>query len=114
MTSVVDASFTGFYIGVAIIASALYGLRGFLISRRWNYVTRHEICHQVWFNAAGSAMGWLAGYWILQRFGRSCHTPGIMDVILVIFAALGIVGYLPQTLNAVPGLPSYLGDWAKN
>lgn len=103
-----DALLTCYYVLVAFVASVLYGFRGFLISRMGKNVTTEEICHQVWFNAACSGMGWLAGYWVLGRFS---HPPiGVPDLIVMIFAALGIVGYLPQTLNAIPGLLKYLGQ----
>ena len=67
--------------------------------------------HEIWFNFAGSVMGWLIGYWLLQRFSGSQNL-GAAEVLLMLFAALGIVGYVPQTLNAIPGLLEHLSELA--
>lgn len=105
-----QAPWNWIFLAVASAISGLYGLRAYVIFRKEE---AHERWHQVWFNAAGCAMGWLAGYWVLTRFEQPGHMPGVIEVILVIFAALGIVGYLPQTLNAMPGLLTYLGSWSE-
>ncbi len=103
------------YAGVGLLLSVFYGLRAAWLTRHAHPVER---LHQIWFNFAGSAFGWLVGYWVLRRFVAllvpGTHTPplGFMEVLLALLAALGVVGYLPQTLNAIPGLLGYLSRLA--
>ncbi|HNY41362.1 MAG TPA: hypothetical protein PKJ41_13255 [Bryobacteraceae bacterium] len=105
-----QAPWNWIYLAVASAISGLYGLRAYVIFREKE---AHERWHQVWFNTAGCGMGWLAGYWLVERFKWCGNSPSIYDFALLVFAALGIVGYLPQTLNAMPGLLSYLGRWTE-
>jgi MFS family permease len=98
------------YLIIGLGLSVFYGRRAAWITREAPPLER---LHQVWFNFAGSALGWLIGYWVWQRFSGSQSPIGLMEAALMIFAALGVVGYLPQTLNALPGLLIYLGKLAE-
>ena len=89
----------GVYVLLAVALSIFYGVRAAWITRE---APRLERWHQIWFNFAGSALGWLVGYWILRRF--SLESPiGLTDILLMVFAALGIVGYLPCSASAGSG-----------
>ncbi len=103
---------TASYALAATVTSVLYGFRAFLIFRDLG-AKPYEICHQVWFNAACSFMGWLAGYWVIGRFTQTKEPLGVTDIVVLVFAALGIVGYLPPSLNAMPGLLGRLGQLAE-
>lgn len=107
-------------IGYALVGfsvSAFYAIRAHGMVRDVFYKDRKapwwEMCHQIWFNFAGSAMGWLIAYWLVRRLSGSQNLSAV-DVPLMVFAALGIVGYIPQTLNAIPGLLQYLSNLAAN
>ncbi len=75
-----------------------------------------EKWHQIWFNFAGSAVGWLTGYWVVERFmgPQNSNPVDVTDISLMVVASLGIVGYLPQTLNAIPGLLEHLSKLASD
>ena len=97
------------YFLVASVVSVFYGVRAHLLTK----APLFERWHQTWFNFAGSALGWAAGYWILLRFADRQAQIEVADLLLVVFAALGIVGHLPQTLIAIPGLLINLSQLAK-
>lgn len=66
---------------------------------------------EVWFNFAGSMMGWLAGYALYMRY--QYHELGVFDIFLVLIAALGIVGYLPFALHGVAGSPTLAAEYLR-
>jgi hypothetical protein len=115
------------YFAFALVLSTFYGARGQAMiaaayertegsqSGAHRRFRRLDFWHQAWFNFAGSAMGWGVGYWVFRRVAASNdpqHSVGVVELFLLLIAALGIVGYLPQTLNAIPGLLSYLSQLA--
>lgn len=80
--------------------STFYGIRGYCIAKDAPWWER---AHQVWFNFAASLFGWLLGNWGLGRL--SALSPlGLVDAMLLLVAVLGVVGYLPQALNATSNL----------
>jgi hypothetical protein len=97
------------YMTFAVVATIFHG---FWCLQIWpvyeGLETTTQKIHQVWFNLSGSATGWLLGYWeIWHRFlPVSAGAPGAqplgwIDIVLLILALLGMVGYLPNTLAGI-------------
>ena len=97
----------------------LYGFYGFVFTwtRRdptnpwWHWAL---LLFQAWFNFAGAAMGWLAGYAVYLRFTNpKAGGLGWFDIVLALIAALGIVGHLPQMLAGIASTPDLLAQYVK-
>jgi len=104
-----DASFRSLhlvhwiYLGVAVIGSLVYGFGAFRIHgestpRAQGWPRRH----QYWFNGAGAAVGWLAGWVVIQRW-LGCEyvcigEPTGWTILLAVLAFVGVTGFLPLTL----------------
>ena len=109
------------YFVVAFVASAIYGIFAFQIHRApvsrkekaeraakgekadYSYIyTGWPRAHQHWLNFLGAAMGWLAGWVVLNRW-LACPTfmcadePRFATVVLALAAFVGMVGLLPVT-----------------
>ncbi len=61
-------------------------------------VSRTWLAHQYWLNGVGSLVGWVALYFLLQKYvhGESIGE-GAKDFALGLVAFLGITGHLPLT-----------------
>jgi hypothetical protein len=64
--------------------------------------------HQFWFNFVGSFIGWATGYYlviqhlhILDRSYPLRIEIGLVDMLVLLTAALGTTGYLPYTLARI-------------
>lgn len=89
---------------IGLGASVFYAWKAYDIfmvdptDRPWAWVA-----HQWWFNFVGSALGWMA-LWFVARKGYHCVAvacPGHLDwseVALIAVAFVGITGHLPYAL----------------
>ena len=69
---------------------------------------------QFWFNFAGAAIGWIAGYAVYLRFSDPPQGGlGWFDVVLALTGALGITGHLPMTLAGIAGTPTVLAEYMR-
>src|SRR5438067_13769826 len=91
------------YLAVAIAVTILYGIRALVL---WKTEEKRvfELVHHVWANAACSAMGFHLTWWTWNQLRKPDHKATVGEVLFAIAGALGITGFLPQTLNAVPAL----------
>jgi len=97
------------YVAVATVVTAFYGIRAWGL---WRHVEKRrlELLHHVWANMACSGIGFALVWWMWNQLSKPDPKP---NLFIALGAALGVVGFLPETLNAVPHLLKYLGDLAK-
>lgn len=71
--------------------------------------------HQFWLNFMCSEAGWVAAFYFTfyRVFPYSAYTPKASDVWIVLFALLGMGGFLPLTLSLVPTALGSLVSLAK-
>ena len=90
------------YLVVAVIASATYGLGCFKIHGEVTPVAKGwPRVHQYWFNGVGAAVGWFAGWVVLQRWLFSpsdASEPTGWTIVLALVAFVGMTGHLPTVL----------------
>ena len=123
-TIVLNISFAGMHIAhwiylcLAVIGSMIYGFGAFRIHGDDPKVQGWQRLHQYWFNGAGAAVGWLAGWVVLLRWlscpGYVCRgEPTGWTILLAVLAFVGITGYLPMTIvKAITELRTLLAKLA--
>lgn len=85
------------YVAVAIFSTLFYGLGAFAVWGNAEMPFAHRL-HQYWFNIAGSAVGWLAGWPVLHHWFLLEQPPTFVTVALLPLAFVGVTGHLPQLL----------------
>ena len=81
----------------------------------WFDVWQHpRYLHEFWFNFAGSALGWAALGYAIWRFQSQPERFGIAEAALFLGVAIGITGYLPNTLRRIGAGFEALGAAIKN
>jgi hypothetical protein len=89
------------YLAIAVAGSLMCGFGAFKIHGEFPQKAKGwPRWHQYWFNGAGAAVGWLAGWVVLVRWLSCsrfvCHDePTGWTILLVILAFVGVSGYLP-------------------
>jgi hypothetical protein len=121
MTDIITNPNWRWYFLAAAIGSLIYGFAAFHIHGapapkgfKRSFPKGWQFFHQIWLNFLGAAMGWLAGWVVLNRW-LACPSfmcadePRFSTVVLAIGAYIGMVGLLPYTvLTGVAALKSVL------
>jgi hypothetical protein len=81
-------------------------------------VFRHpSYLHQAWFNFSGSVLDWSSLGYAIWRVRTPPYSFGLAEAALFLVGAVGIVGYLPNTIHriagAVEGLVQAVGEVVK-
>lgn len=84
----------------ALAVSGFYGVYAFAIFGGDVPTKRSQRAHQFWFNFVGSLFGWVALFFLVQKFmpvasGAKVPDVGFWDVVLSLIAFAGITGHLP-------------------
>lgn len=85
----------GIYIVTAVFFTTIYGLAAFKI---WGGDPHLSRWHQHWFNFAGAAVGWAAGYVVFTRWFALAERPTFATIALLLIAFTGATGHLPMVL----------------
>jgi hypothetical protein len=68
----------------------------------WFDIWQHpRYVHEFWFNFGGSALGWTALGYAIWRIHSQPERFGIAEAALFLASAIGITGYLPNTLRRI-------------
>jgi hypothetical protein len=99
---------------MAVGMSLLWGIRGVALSAstRESWRKFFECSHQFIFNFIGSMAGWCCFYVLairLQNKLPKLQDFSLADLLLFIFALLGLTGHLPQTICGLLGSFEKLG-----
>jgi hypothetical protein len=101
------------YFGLAVLGSLFYGFGCYtaLVAPRPEKLV--ALVHQFWFNAAGAAIGWIAGWVVLVNWlscpGYLCRgEPKGWTIAAAILAFVGVTGHLPLTINRTIAAIHYL------
>ena len=85
------------FLWLASSSAILWGVYGYKVSQEKpppkEETSPHKWMYQVWFNAVGGFVGWLAFYYLLNA---DLHEPKIAHLIELAVAFYGITGNLPQ------------------
>jgi hypothetical protein len=84
------------YALLAILGTLFYGLGCFQIFGDAEIPLAHRI-HQHWFNTAGAAIGWLAGWPVFNEWFVLGSAPTFATIALLVIAFIGVTGHLPLT-----------------
>ncbi len=87
------------YVAAGSVVSVFLGLGALRI---WplGSLTWAQRAYQYWFNFIGSAAGWAAGYYVLSA--AQSRKLEIIDLLVALFAIVGMSGYIPAMVNATP------------
>jgi hypothetical protein len=114
------------YFVAAAIGSLIYGfaafhIHGVPVPKGWKrgFPIGWQLFHQIWLNFLGAAMGWLAGWVVLNRW-LACPTfmcadePRFATAVLAIAAFIGMVGLMPLTVvTGVTGMKAVVETYFK-
>lgn len=82
------------YALIAILATLFYGLGCFAIFGEVSLPLTHR-WHQHWFNIAGAATGWIAGWPVFNQWFVIGAPPTVATILLLLIAFIGVTGHLP-------------------
>lgn len=107
---IINPTWRFWYLVIAAIWSVIYGLAAFHIHGapapagfKWDFPKGWKLFHQIWLNLLGAAMGWLAGWVVLNRW-LACPSfmcadePKFATIALALAAFIGMAGLLPMTV----------------
>jgi hypothetical protein len=106
------------YIGVAVVASLLFGICGPIILGGQKPGLKAEFWLDVWLNFVGAAFGWGALYVVIKMlmWWYERHELGIGGAIVILVAALvgflGITGRLPHAIVNLGA--EAIRNWGRN
>jgi hypothetical protein len=107
---IINPTWRFWYFVVAATWSLIYGFAAFHIHGapvpkgfKRSFPKGWQLFHQIWLNLLGAAMGWLAGWVVLNRW-LACPSfmcadePKFATIALALAAFIGMVGLLPMAV----------------
>src|SRR5437763_1508580 len=94
--AVVAFAFSLFY---GFAATSIFEVKTSGTSRSWRF-------HQWWLNFLGSAVGWVAAWFLLHKIVAVAHSPATVaiqwsDAALFFLAFVGVTGFMPFSIVSV-------------
>jgi hypothetical protein len=84
------------YFFIAILGTLAYGIGCFVIFGDVAMPPSQRM-HQHWFNLAGAAVGWIAGWPVFFQWFILGVPPTFVTIALLAIAFIGVTGHLPLT-----------------
>lgn len=89
---------TAIYLLIALFGTLYYGLGAFAVWGDPGPMPHSHRWHQYWFNFAGVAVGWIAGWPVFNHWFLLDERPTFITLALLLVAFVGVTGHLPQIL----------------
>jgi hypothetical protein len=86
------------YLVIALLGTLFYGIGCFAVWGDPGSIPFAHRLHQHWFNIAGAATGWIAGWPVFNEWFVLGLTPTFVTSALLLIAFAGITGLLPLAL----------------